>query len=172
MSSTPETLPSTATAPSESGAHASTPSTPPSPDGSTAKPRRYNTEILLISFAALLLEVSYTRVISFKLFYYYTYLVIGLALLGIGCGGVVVALQNALAAEPRCGWLCHYFLTAFFLLATVHSGPCGYGRWCGCAGRGPADPCGDGCPGRQPISILRLMSPCTSRRRSPSILRF
>jgi MFS family permease len=43
-----------------------------------------------------LLEISYTRVISFKLFYYYTYLVIGLALLGIGCGGVVVAISRRL----------------------------------------------------------------------------
>jgi hypothetical protein len=60
-------------------------------------PRRsYALEILLVSFAALLLEISYTRVISFKLFYYYTYLVIGLALLGIGCGGVVVAISGRL----------------------------------------------------------------------------
>jgi MFS family permease len=43
-----------------------------------------------------LLEISYTRVISFKLFYYYTYLVIGLALLGIGCGGVIVAVSRRL----------------------------------------------------------------------------
>ena len=54
----------------------------------TANPRaghgHYHLEILLISFAALLLEISYTRIVSFKLFYYYTYLVIGLALLGIG----------------------------------------------------------------------------------------
>ncbi len=58
--------------------------------------RSYALEILLVSFAALLLEISYTRVISFKLFYYYTYLVIGLALLGIGCGGVIVAISRRL----------------------------------------------------------------------------
>ena len=58
--------------------------------------RGYNLEILLISLAALLLEISYTRIISFKLFYYYTYLVIGLALLGIGTGGVLVALSDRL----------------------------------------------------------------------------
>ncbi|MFL6243014.1 MAG: hypothetical protein ACJ73V_08320, partial [Acidimicrobiia bacterium] len=58
-------------------------------------PRRgYHIEIFLISFAGLLLEVSYTRIISFKLFYYYTYLVIGLALLGIGAGGVLVAISR------------------------------------------------------------------------------
>jgi MFS family permease len=61
-----------------------------------ATARRYQVEILLISFAALLLEVAYTRVISFKLFYYYTYLVIGLALLGIGAGGVLVAISGRL----------------------------------------------------------------------------
>jgi hypothetical protein len=43
--------------------------------------RGYYLEILLVSFAGLLLEISYTRIVSFKLFYYYTYLVIGLALL-------------------------------------------------------------------------------------------
>lgn len=56
----------------------------------------YHAEILLVSFAALLIEICYTRVISFKLFYYYTYLIIGLALLGIGTGGVVVAVSRRL----------------------------------------------------------------------------
>src|ERR671911_908128 len=60
-------------------------------------PRRgYHIEIFLISFAGLLLEVSYTRIISFKLFYYWTYLIIGLALLGIGSGGVLVAVSGRL----------------------------------------------------------------------------
>jgi len=58
--------------------------------------RSYGVEIMAVSFAALLLEISYTRVISFKLFYYYTYLVIGLALLGIGSGGVLVAVSRRL----------------------------------------------------------------------------
>jgi hypothetical protein len=48
--------------------------------------------ILLVSLAGLLLEVGYTRIVSYKLWYYYTYLVIGLALLGIGTGGVFVAI--------------------------------------------------------------------------------
>jgi hypothetical protein len=56
--------------------------------------RGYGLEIFAVSFAALLLEISYTRVISFKLFYYYTYLVIGLALLGIGSGGVIVTISK------------------------------------------------------------------------------
>src|SRR5215467_2966355 len=53
-------------------------------------------EIFLVSFSALLIEISYTRLISYKLFYYYVYLVIGLALLGIGAGAVFVALSKRL----------------------------------------------------------------------------
>ncbi len=62
-------------------------------DGSTPT---YLTEIFVISAAALLLEISYTRIISFKLYYYYTYLVIGLALLGLGSGAVIVAVSKRL----------------------------------------------------------------------------
>jgi hypothetical protein len=63
-------------------------------------PWRYSNhfEILLISFSALLIEISYTRIISYKLFYYYVYLVIGLALLGVGAGGVAVAVSKRLRA--------------------------------------------------------------------------
>jgi hypothetical protein len=55
--------------------------------------------ILLVSLGGLLLEVGYTRIVSYKLWYYYTYLVIGLALLGIGTGGVIVAV-----ARPMRRW--------------------------------------------------------------------
>src|SRR5689334_3203109 len=48
--------------------------------------------ILLVSLAGLLLEVGYTRIVSYKFWYYYTCLVIGLALLGIGSGSVFVAV--------------------------------------------------------------------------------
>ena len=37
----------------------------------------------VVGFVGLTLEIAYTRIISFKLFYYYTYFVIGLALLGL-----------------------------------------------------------------------------------------
>jgi len=54
--------------------------------------------IFLVSLAGLLLEVGYTRIISYKLWYYYTYLVIGLSLLGIGSGGIVLAVSARLKA--------------------------------------------------------------------------
>ncbi|HEX5613789.1 MAG TPA: class I SAM-dependent methyltransferase [Acidimicrobiia bacterium] len=62
----------------------------------TRAERGFHLEIFLMAFASLLLEIAYTRVISFKLFYYYTYFVIGLALLGIGFGGVLVAVSGRL----------------------------------------------------------------------------
>ena len=51
-----------------------------------------------------MLEVGYTRIVSYKLWYYYTYLVIGLALLGIGSGHSAVqdqALLRALLGVPE-----------------------------------------------------------------------
>ena len=51
-----------------------------------------------MSVAALLIEISYTRIISFKIYYYYVFLIIGLALLGTGTGGVLVALSKRLKA--------------------------------------------------------------------------
>src|SRR5438477_12625460 len=66
-------------------------------------------ETFLVSLAVILLEISYTRVFSFKLFYYFTYLIIGIALLGLGAGGVLIAVWPALRRlgpgplVPRCG---------------------------------------------------------------------
>ncbi len=55
--------------------------------------------LLLVSLAGLLLEVGYTRIVGYKLWYYYTYLVIGLSLLGIGSGAILVAIW-----EPMRRW--------------------------------------------------------------------
>ena len=45
--------------------------------------RAFYLEIFLVSLAVILLEISYTRIFSFKLYYYFTYLIIGLALLAL-----------------------------------------------------------------------------------------
>lgn len=50
----------------------------------------------IVGFVTLSLEIAYTRVISFKMFYYYTYFVIGLALLGTGAASAVTALSKRL----------------------------------------------------------------------------
>ena len=58
--------------------------------------RRFYPETFLIALAVILLEVSYTRVFSYKLVYYFTYLIIGVSLLGLGSGGVFVAISDRL----------------------------------------------------------------------------
>lgn len=57
-------------------------------------------EIFLTSLGALLLEIAYTRIFSFKVFYYFTYLILGIGLLGIGAGGVAVAIVERLRRTP------------------------------------------------------------------------
>jgi len=94
----------------------------------TRLPWRYShhAEILAISFSALLIEISYTRIVSFKLFYYYVYLVIGLALLGVGAGGVMVAISKRLRAAATETVLYWSFLlgavatvVAYIIIATI-----------------------------------------------------
>jgi hypothetical protein len=81
---------------SSTSAETSTNGDSPAEDQPPQDTRGHHLEIFLICFASLLLEISYTRVISFKLFYYYTYLVIGLALLGIGSGAVLTSISKRL----------------------------------------------------------------------------
>ncbi len=66
---------------------------------STASPRHLRLRLIsafIVGFVGLSLEIAYTRVISFKLFYYYTYFVIGLALLGLGAASSALALSSRL----------------------------------------------------------------------------
>jgi hypothetical protein len=50
--------------------------------------------VALSSFAALLLELSLTRLFSVVLFYHFAFLAISIALLGLGAGGVFAHLQK------------------------------------------------------------------------------
>jgi hypothetical protein len=61
---------------------------------------RFQPQIFLLSLAVILLEISYTRILSFKLVYYFTYLVIALALLGLGAGGIALTLVQRLRRWP------------------------------------------------------------------------
>ncbi|HUO49668.1 MAG TPA: hypothetical protein VMU09_12635, partial [Acidimicrobiales bacterium] len=87
------------------------------PAAAPARPRwasSHHAEIFVASFAALLVEIAYTRVVSYKLFYYYVYLVIGLALLGLGAGGVLVAVSSRLRS-----WATDTVLFWSFLLGSA-----------------------------------------------------
>src|SRR3989304_6819916 len=93
---------------------------------------RFYLQLFLFSFAVIVLEIAYTRIFSFKLFYYFTYLIIGIALLGLGAGGVLVATLPALRRLgprrliPRCALLAAtviplgYLLIAWTQLNTNH----------------------------------------------------
>ncbi len=64
---------------------------------STSQPLKNTTliaGIALSSFAALLLELSLTRLFSVVLFYHFAFLAISIALLGLGAGGVFSYLQK------------------------------------------------------------------------------
>ena len=88
----------------------------------TLKPVRDRTllaGIALSSFAALLLELSLTRLFSVVLFYHFAFLAISIALLGLGAGGVFAYLGKGWLGrfETRnlAAWLC----TANALLVPV-----------------------------------------------------
>jgi hypothetical protein len=58
-------------------------------------------EIFSVSLAAILLEIAYTRIFSFKVYYLFTYLIIGVGLSGLGAGGVLVTIWRRLReVEP------------------------------------------------------------------------
>ena len=58
--------------------------------------RSFYVEIFAVSLAVILIEIAYTRIFSFTLHYYFTYFIIGIALLGLGAGGVVIAISRRL----------------------------------------------------------------------------
>src|SRR5436309_6144026 len=55
--------------------------------------------VALSSFAALLLELALTRLFSVVLFYYFAFLAISIALLGLGAGGVCAYLAKTRLAR-------------------------------------------------------------------------
>jgi len=75
-------------------------------------------EIFLLSLGVILFEVSYTRVFSYKLVYYFTYVIVGIALLGLGASAVCVTLSPRLrrAAASRLLPVCCLAAAASVLL--------------------------------------------------------
>ncbi|MEY2500926.1 MAG: hypothetical protein QOI07_1260 [Verrucomicrobiota bacterium] len=57
----------------------------------------------LVSFAALLLELSLTRVFSVVLFYHFAFLAISIALLGLGAGGVFAFVRRSWLSRRTIG---------------------------------------------------------------------
>src|ERR1700688_4189691 len=59
----------------------------------------------LTSFAALLLELSLTRLFSVVLFYHFAFLAISIALLGLGAGGVFAYVLKTKLSGMDTRWL-------------------------------------------------------------------
>jgi spermidine synthase len=71
--------------------------------------------ILTMSFASLLLELSLTRIFSVILYYHFGFLVISLALLGLGAGGIFAYVwKHRLQSTSTCALV--------YLLSVVNSG--------------------------------------------------
>lgn len=77
--------------------------------------RRSPVLIALLSASLLGLEMAWTRIFSAEFFYTFAFLVLSLAVLGLGAGALLVRLWPGLAAPGRLGGL--LALTAVFALA-------------------------------------------------------
>jgi hypothetical protein len=56
--------------------------------------------IFLFSFSSLAYEIALTRIFSISLWYHFAFMVISIAMLGIGAGGTLVSLSPKLKAPP------------------------------------------------------------------------
>ena len=61
--------------------------------------KRVYTGVFLISMSALTLEITLTRIISVKLWYHFSYLIISMALLGYGAAGAHLAVSKRFRKE-------------------------------------------------------------------------
>ncbi|HSA93507.1 MAG TPA: hypothetical protein VLE48_10885 [Terriglobales bacterium] len=69
------------------------------PGAHEVPPRRMLVGVALVSFSMLLLELACTRLFSVVLFYHFAFLAIGVALLGLGAGGVFAFLGRRWLAQ-------------------------------------------------------------------------
>ncbi len=84
-------------------------------DGAGPVPRRMLAGIGLVTFATLLLELACTRLFSVVLFYHFAFLAIGVALLGLGAGGVFAFLKRPWLAR----WSTHAVAARICVLNVV-----------------------------------------------------
>ncbi|NOZ60184.1 MAG: hypothetical protein GXO74_00735 [Calditrichaeota bacterium] len=76
--------------------------------------------VFFLSFSVLILEISLTRIFSVILAYHYVFMVISLALFGLGVGGLVIHYwQRKFSSEKRETWLPAGIATGYALLAAA-----------------------------------------------------
>lgn len=77
------------------------------------------TSVFLISFSLIALEISVTRLLSVLLSYHYVFVVLSLALLGLGLGGIFVHLFRPKIPTEKKGFTPLAFFSSFFSLAIL-----------------------------------------------------
>ena len=89
-------------------------------------PRRAGVAIFILSLSILVLQVALTRIFSVMTYHHFTYLLVGLALLGFGAAGTVLTVHPRFAGSgvrpallADCAWL--FGLTGGFGLWAVAS---------------------------------------------------
>src|SRR6266498_3831977 len=65
--------------------------------------RRFFAAIFLFSFSALSYEIILTRIFSISLWYHFAFMVISIAMLGIGASGAALSLYPGLKSISRIG---------------------------------------------------------------------
>lgn len=78
--------------------------------------KRHEFAVAVLSCALLVVQVSFTRLISYKLFYHFVFLAIALTLLGLGAAGTFVALRTR---RPSVDDTARTWLAGFALLVPV-----------------------------------------------------
>jgi hypothetical protein len=68
--------------------------------------RRTYLIIFLVSCSVLIFEVSLTRIFSIHLWYHFAFIVISIAMLGIGCAGTLLAVYLSGKDDFEMGWIC------------------------------------------------------------------
>ena len=88
-------------------------------------PPRWPAAIFLLALSVLVLEVALTRVFSVITFHHFTYLIIGLALLGFGAAGTVLTVSPRFSGDrikpallADCAWLFGLVTMLSFLAIT------------------------------------------------------
>jgi len=88
-------------------------------------PRHSGWAIFLLAASVLILQVSLTRIFSVMTYHHFTYLIIGLALLGFGAAGTVLSVNRRFSGETldsgllaHCAWLFSVATMVCFLAIT------------------------------------------------------
>ncbi|MCK6556435.1 hypothetical protein L6Q96_17930 [Candidatus Binatia bacterium] len=88
------------------------PAPPPTASQMTERPGFTRIAIFMLSLAVLLLQIAYTRIFSFSLWYHFTYVALTVALLGYGASGAFLSASAWLSSQPPAALMVRSMLLA------------------------------------------------------------